>query len=103
MNAIIEKNRTAINDLCVRYRVCRLEVFGSAARGPFNMAQSDLDFLVEFSPMSPAQHADAFFGFLEELEQFLGLPVDLIERAPIRNPYFLKSIDQTKVVLYATA
>ena len=102
MNAVIEKNRAAINDLCVRYGVRCLEVFGSAAKGSFDKARSDLDFLVEFSPMTPAQHADAYFGFQEELEQLLALPVDLIERAPIQNPYFLKSIDQTKVVLYAT-
>jgi len=103
MNSIIDKNRAAINDLCVRYGVRCLEVFGSAAKDSFDKAKSDLDFLVEFPPMTPAQHTDAFFGFLEELEQLLGLPVDLIERAPIRNPYFLKSINQTKVLLYVTA
>jgi len=37
------------------------------------------------------------------LERILGLPVDLIERAPVRNPYFLESIDRRKVLLYAAA
>ena len=92
MIAIIAENRAAIERLCVRYAVRRLELFGSAAGGSFEPTASDLDFIVEFGPRSPSQHADAFFGFQEELQQILGFPVDLIERAPIRNPFFLQSL-----------
>jgi predicted nucleotidyltransferase len=38
-------------DLCRRYGVRRLDVFGSAARGAdFDVATSDVDFLVQFGP-----------------------------------------------------
>ena len=47
----LKKNRAELKELCRRYRVRRLDVFGSAAtsRG-FDPQRSDLDFLVEFEP-----------------------------------------------------
>ena len=48
MLSVIEENRRQIADLCCRYGVKRLELFGSAARGNFDPAKSDLDFFVEF-------------------------------------------------------
>lgn len=103
MLSLIEEKRDAIARLCLRYDVRALEVFGSAAGDSFAPATSDVDFLVEFMEMPPAEHADAFFGLQEALEEALGLPVDLVERGPIRNPYFLQAIEQTKVLLYAAA
>ncbi|MFC1537626.1 nucleotidyltransferase family protein [Gemmatimonadota bacterium] len=103
MVAVIDKNQDAIKQLCIRYKVRRLELFGSAAEDSFDPRESDIDLLVEFDSLSPVEHADAFFGMQQEMQEILGLPVDLIERAPIRNPYFLQSIDRKKVVLYAAA
>lgn len=99
----IQENLEAVAGVCERFGVRRLEVFGSAAEGEFDEARSDLDFLVEFAALTPEEHADAFFGLQEALEDLLGAPVDLVERAPIRNPYFLQSVDQTKALVYAVA
>jgi predicted nucleotidyltransferase len=53
MHPFIHQNQSAIAELCRRYRVQRLEVFGSAARGTdFAPESSGADFLVEFSPSS---------------------------------------------------
>ena len=46
MVRIIEIKREELARLCVRYHVCRLELFGSAAGDRFDPARSDLDFLV---------------------------------------------------------
>lgn len=46
MIGLLEEKRTAIADLCKRYHVRRLDVFGSAAAGPFDPQESDVDFLV---------------------------------------------------------
>ena len=53
--------------------------------------------------MPPAQHADSYFGLMEDLQQLFGLPVDLVELGPIRNPYFRQAIEATRVVLYDAA
>ena len=47
--------------------------------------------------------ATAFFGLIEALQSTFGRPVDLLERRAIRNPYFLRAIEQTRMVVYAAA
>lgn len=103
MLAIITEKRDAIISICNSHKVRRLELFGSAAGDSFRPASSDIDLLVEFTPLTPVEHAEAYFGLQEELEKILERPVDLIERAPVRNPYFLESIDRKKVLLYVAA
>ena len=39
MIRLIEQNRGALDCLCVRHRVARLELFGSAAEGDFGKGQ----------------------------------------------------------------
>lgn len=89
--------------LCKNRGVRRLALFGSAASGLFDPASSDLDFLVEFQPVSPAQHADNYFGLQEDLERLFGVQVELVEPGPIRNPYFRQAIENTQVQLYVAA
>ncbi len=101
MNPLIEANRTRLEQLCRRYSVRQLELFGSAARGEFQPATSDLDFLVEFEPMSPGDHADAYFGLLFALEDLFHRDVDLVEIPAIHNPYFLRGVNQSRTLLYA--
>jgi len=48
MHPAIAQHRASIAAICLRYRISRLEVFGSAARADdFDPANSDADFLVE--------------------------------------------------------
>ena len=103
MHRLIETKRAALAQLCTQYRVRRLELFGSATGERFDPDTSDLDFLVEFQDLSPREHADAFFGLMEELQQMFGRPVDLVELRAIRNPYFLQAVEQTRTLLYAAA
>lgn len=103
MNDIVQNRLEDLRLLCERYKVERLHLFGSAARGDFDPDTSDLDFLVEFRPMSPTEHARAFFGLLESLEQLFGRHVDLLELKPIENPYLLRSIGESRQILYETA
>ncbi|MGA2384360.1 MAG: nucleotidyltransferase domain-containing protein [Gemmatimonadales bacterium] len=87
--------------LCRRFHVRRLDLFGSAARGTFDPARSDLDFVVSFEDLPPADFADAFFGLQEALVALFGRPVDLLTSESIRNPYLRESIDRNRMVLYA--
>lgn len=86
---------------CRRRGVRRLELFGSASRGTFDPARSDLDFLVEFEDLPEGERADAYFGLLEDLEAVLRRPVDLIMPQAIRNEYFRRSIEADRELLYA--
>lgn len=103
MVRIVEIKRNAVADLCARYHVRRLELFGSATKKEFDEASSDFDFIVEFKELTPREHADAYFGLLEGLQQVFDRQVDLVERRAIRNPYFLQAVDQDRVEVYAAA
>ncbi|MBM3775008.1 MAG: hypothetical protein FJW37_07555 [Acidobacteria bacterium] len=103
MIAAVEEKLAHLPGICEKRRVRRLAVFGSAATGGFDPSRSDLDILVDFALMPPVQHAEAYFGLLEDLQRLFGIEVDLIERGPIRNPYFLQAIRDTQMVLYEAA
>ncbi len=103
MHRIIQERLTEISAICRRYRVRSLEVFGSAAGARFDPETSDIDFVVEFMPMLPAEHAKAYLGLAEDLEHLFGRPVDLVEPSAIRNPFFRQSVDETQVLVYAAA
>ena len=97
------EHRDAIVALCRRFGVQRLEVFGSAADGRFNPDSSDFDFIVRLEVHAPAGLGSLgrrFVGLAEELEAVLGRRVDLITDKPIHNPYFRKTVDASRRLLY---
>ena len=100
---IIEHRQSDIRGLAERHHVASLALFGSAAAGEFDPSRSDLDFVVSFREMTAAQHADAYFGLLEGLENLFGRQVDLLEDAAIRNPFLREAIDHSKRSLYEAA
>ena len=101
MQPFIQAKQKELANLCRQYHVRRLEVFGSAATGNFQPATSDLDFLVEFEELDPPAYADAYFGLQESLSALYQRPVDLVIPAAVRNPYFLRSIERSRALLYA--
>ena len=100
MPAAIAQHAEDLAQLCAKYNVARLEVFGSAVSGAYRPQHSDLDFLVEFRPLQPGAYADAYFGLLAALERLFGSPVDLVVPKAIKNPYFLESVNQTRTLVY---
>lgn len=101
VDTLIERHRPDLERLCRRFRVSRLELFGSAATGAARPGESDFDFLVEFEELPPAELVEAYFGLLEALEEFLEGPVDLVVAAAAQNPYFRQSVERSAVLLYA--
>lgn len=97
----IEQHRSALEAICEKYRVARLELFGSAAMGSFDPNRSDLDFLVEFMPDSPMGPFHQYVDFLIELKALFGREVDLVEAGAMKNPYFIRAVNATRRLLYA--
>jgi uncharacterized protein len=102
MHRLIQDKRSDIAELCRRYHVQYLEVFGSAARGDdFDPAKSDADFLVEFAAAPELKPLEIYFDFRSRLSQLLGCPVDLVSPSALRNPYVRADIDRAREVVYA--
>ncbi len=101
MIADIATHRDELRELCRRFHVRRLDVFGSAARAvDFDPARSDLDFLVEFELVELAAYFDVFFGLKELLETLFGRKVDLVEAGAVRNSYMKASIERSREWVY---
>jgi uncharacterized protein len=77
----IALHREELRELCRRFGVRRLDVFGSAARGDFDPARSDVDFLVEFAAQD--DNLARFLDFKQALEALLARRVDLFDRKAI--------------------
>ena len=100
MIPLIANHSDELAEICRRHHVKRLDVFGSAAVGDFNPEKSDIDFLVDYQLLPPSQHANAYFGLLEDLQSLFGRSVDLVEDKAIDNPYFRASVDETRQPVY---
>jgi len=101
MQALIQQHRDAIDEICRRHNVKRLEVFGSAARDDFDAQTSDVDFFVEFISYDSPHIADDWFGLHEELSRTLARPVDLVVPSAVRNQRFLDHARRTAITVYA--
>jgi predicted nucleotidyltransferase len=101
MLPFIEQDLPRIEALCRKYNVARLELFGSAARGDFDPARSDLDFFVEFTDLGWKGSFKRFMGLKLDLEELFGRPIDLIEPKAIVNPYFAMVANRHRALIYA--
>lgn len=88
-----------IKEFCQRWNVAEFAVFGSALREDFG-PESDVDVLVTFSPGASIGLFDMAQMQLE-LQKLFGRPVDLVEKASLRNPYRRREILKTARVVYA--
>lgn len=100
MTDLIADKLDEIRELCRKRGVTYLALFGSAACGDFDPDRSDVDFLVVFDALPPARLYRGYFGLADELEKLLGRSVDLISYKAIRNPFFQRSVEATKVAVY---
>ena len=100
MVRVIDEHREELEDLCRRHYVKKLYVFGSVTTGDFHKA-SDIDFLVEFSDDVGPKRFDNFFEMQRALAELFGRAVDLVEPGGLRNPHFMRRVNQTREQIYA--
>ncbi len=85
MHAIVSSQTENLADLCRRFNIKRLDVFGSATREQdFDPTRSDIDLLVEFAP-EDAANMTTYLDVKEALEKLLERPVDLIDRGAVEQ------------------
>jgi len=101
MVALIQDKLEQVHQLCQKYSVMRLELFGSAADGTFIPDKSDLDFLVEFERSPKINAFRQYFDFLFELEELFGRHVDLVHVKAMKNRYFIESVNESRTLIYA--
>ncbi|MCC8049643.1 MAG: nucleotidyltransferase domain-containing protein [Clostridiales bacterium] len=97
------KRQYTINDLkevitpiAKKYRVSRVYLFGSFARGDYN-DQSDIDIRIEKGAM---EGMFALCGFYTDLSEALDRKVDVLTTGSLEES-FLQKIQKDEVMLYA--
>ena len=100
MSPKVRFDRQKIAELCRRYGVAELALFGSVLRDDFR-ADSDVDVLISFGPEAHPSLLE-LVELREDLKDLLGRKVDLVERAGLRNPFRRRAILSTAEVVYAS-
>ncbi|PVX44633.1 hypothetical protein C8C85_0378 [Flavobacterium sp. 103] len=96
---IIDNNIDNLKKLCVIYNVEKMYLFGSSLNSSFN-EKSDVDLLVKFKQIELSKYFDNYINFKEKLESLFGRDVDLLEEQTLKNPILIKSIDNSKELIY---
>ena len=100
MIQIIKEHADQLQDICQKSLVQRLELFGSATTKEYVPGKSDLDFIVTFKPEVRRRRLGQYLNLKESLEGLFKSNVDLISDIPIKNPYFQKSVNETRLCIY---
>jgi len=100
MSSVLKENKGKLAEVCRRFGVRRLEVFGSAVREDFDPTKSDFDFIVSFADKTPGTYADRYFDFAAAIEKLLGRRIDLLTERSIRNPYFRREVEAARQIVY---
>jgi predicted nucleotidyltransferase len=74
-------------------------LFGSALTSDFN-ENSDFDFLVKFKSIELSEYFDNYMNFKENLRKLLGREIDLLEEQTLKNPILIRSINNSKELIY---
>ena len=101
MAHVLDPHLAEISDLCRRYGVARLEVFGSAARSQAK-PDSDVDLLVTFDESVQVSIGE-LLEMAGEVEELIGRPVDFVLRPSLEkspNHFAREHILATAVCLY---
>jgi predicted nucleotidyltransferase len=96
---LVKRHIKELISLCDQYNVDKMYLFGSALSSKFN-DKSDVDFLVTFKTSEIDDYFDNYLDFKENLIALLGRDVDLLEEQSLRNPILIKSINESKELVY---
>lgn len=88
-----------IQELCKTNNVKTLFAFGSVVRDDFNDF-SDVDLVVDIDENDPFKYTDIYFNLKSKIEDILKRQVDLLEERAIKNKFFRRELDTTKVMIY---
>lgn len=96
---IIENYKPKITKICEAMPIKRLGLFGSILNDNYN-SESDIDVLVLFEENKDIDIFNNYFELKEKLEEIFNRRVDLVIDKNFRNPYFKKSIEKTRQIIY---
>lgn len=95
----IEQYQKQIKKICETLPIKRLGLFGSLLSKKFT-PESDIDVLVVFEQKTDIDFFSSYFELKEKLEEIFHKPIDLVIDKNFKNPYFRKSVEKTRKIIY---
>lgn len=96
----MQKKLPELHHLFQNHKIKKAYVFGSVVTKMFNDS-SDIDVLINYDDdMDPAERGEHLIQLNDDLENLFNRKVDLVTEKYLRNPYFIKSINQNKQLVY---
>lgn len=99
MDGVVLPDRERLAELCQRWKIRELSLFGSVARGEAR-PDSDVDLLVVYDADAP-RTIEHMLDAAADFERFLGRKVDLVEDRLVTNPYRRAAIRRDRRPIYA--
>jgi len=96
---LLEKYQNDIQRLCIKYNVNQLYAFGSVLTDKFKES-SDIDLIVNFDKIKIDNYANNYYNLKFSLEDVFQRPVDLLEEKASKNPYFNRSLEKKRQLVY---
>jgi len=89
-----------IKNILKANRVKNAFLFGSAVNESFD-ENSDIDMIVNLQEgIDPVEAGEYLWNLLFEIEDLTKRKVDILTERSLKNPYFIKEVNQTKVPIY---
>lgn len=100
MQSIIENKKSELINVCKLLDIERMYVFGSVTNDNFTI-DSDIDFLISFSEnIGIDKYTDNYFQLHYKLSELFNRNIDVITENSLSNPYFIQSLNDSKVLIY---
>lgn len=97
---ILTSNLSTLRDLFESHKIEKAYVFGSAATGNFT-DKSDIDFLLKFKAgIDPLEKGELWWNLHDTLRELFNREIDIVTENSLKNPYFIKELDETKMLIY---
>jgi hypothetical protein len=100
LNPAFEPYLPQIIRLLKKHKIVSASVFGSVLTNHFS-SNSDLDILVNLEEgLNPVEAGEHLWDLYDGLKKLLNREVDLITERSLKNPYFIKEVNQSKIPIY---
>jgi predicted nucleotidyltransferase len=100
MQPILSQRLPQLAEILKAHRVKRAYAFGSVCTDSFH-EHSDIDLIVAFDTEGPFQgYVENMWSLEDALEGLFHRPVDIVTEPQLQNPFFLSTVNASKVPVY---
>lgn len=100
LHPVFQKELPKVIELLKKHKIKTAYAFGSVVTDKFNL-KSDVDLIINFQDrLDPLAAGEHWWNLHDELRELFHREIDLVTERSLKNPYFIKELNQTKIAIY---